>query len=371
MKKKYIVVQIAMVQYPHDPRSILRCAGEISKYYPTLLIARKGVPAGSYEHKEVPFFKSILLRALLVHPRVFWKCLMSNAKVYHFHNPELIPTFLLLSMFGKEIIFDVHENVVGQLRRRKRNSGNIFIHLYKLFIRLAKKHFHFILAEDSYREDFRKVPKEVRVVHNFPDRALLPLVKHKPLEAKSRLFYIGGIGTQRGLAEMVGALFLLQDEIPSLGLDLVGPVYENASTLEQIPYYPSVADKILFHGPLPGKEALKLCDDAIAGLAILEDTPNYRNSYPSKIFEYMCIGLPFICSDFPLYKQIAGKAGITIPSGDIQALAGAIRTIKSDRSKWEAMSEECLRLSAMKYNWQKEKQELHSLYHSLGLRAVS
>jgi glycosyltransferase involved in cell wall biosynthesis len=50
------------------------------------------------------------------------------------------------------------------------------------------------------------------------------------------------------------------------------------------------------------------------GLAILKPIPNYLESYPTKLFEYMGLGLPFITSSFPLYKSIVNNthAGITV-----------------------------------------------------------
>lgn len=48
--------------------------------------------------------------------------------------------------------------------------------------------------------------------------------------------------------------------------------------------------------------ALKFSKNCHLGLSILLPIENYLESYSTKTFEYMAIGLPIITSDFKLYK---------------------------------------------------------------------
>jgi glycosyltransferase involved in cell wall biosynthesis len=326
-----------------------------------------------YNQIKVPFFKSVLLRTIIVHPIVFWHCIRLKADAFHFHNPELIPLFLLLSILGKTIIFDVHENVSGQLSSRKKNSGPLLRRLYSFFKRQSINKFHFILAEDSYVEQYKMAKGEVEVVHNFPDTEKFPQVQREEKQSSrpSELFYIGGIGTQRGLVEMMHAAAELKSQIPDFKLHLVGPLYESPARLKSMQKFKEAEDVLVFHGTLPQDEALVLSKNAIAGLALLADSPNYRNSYPSKIFEYMAIGLPFIYTNFPLNVEVASGAGLGIPADDPKALVKAVLKLWNSPDLWKSLSEKGRELSQERYNWQREKEKLLAFYRRLGLSPVS
>ena len=47
---------------------------------------------------------------------------------------------------------------------------------------------------------------------------------------------------------------------------------------------------------------------ATAGLALLKPVGDYPDSYTTKLFEYMALGLPVITSDFPLYRDVVERS---------------------------------------------------------------
>ena len=47
----------------------------------------------------------------------------------------------------------------------------------------------------------------------------------------------------------------------------------------------------------------------MAGVVTFNPVPNYVNSLPIKMFEYMSAGLPVVCSDFESWKEIVEDNG--------------------------------------------------------------
>ena len=43
--------------------------------------------------------------------KCFRSALKTNSKIYHFHDPELIPYGIILRLLGKRVIYDVHEDL--------------------------------------------------------------------------------------------------------------------------------------------------------------------------------------------------------------------------------------------------------------------
>ena len=66
---------------------------------------------------------------------------------------------------------------------------------------------------------------------------------------------------------------------------------------------------VQLHGYLALARAWPLISGCQIGLALLQPMPNYVDSYPTKIFDYMGLGVPVLCSDFPLYRHLVEEVG--------------------------------------------------------------
>ncbi len=75
------------------------------------------------------------------------------------HDPELLPLALLAALFGRTIVFDVHENVPAQLRTKPwlpRPVRSPLASIFGWLFHVAEKHMAITLAESGYQELFRR-----------------------------------------------------------------------------------------------------------------------------------------------------------------------------------------------------------------------
>ncbi len=104
---------------------------------------------------------------------------------------------------------------------------------------------------------------------------------------------------------------------------------------------------------------------------MLKPIGNYIYSKPIKVYEYMAAGIPYICSNFPEWENVAERsgAGICIDPDDPKALAEAINGFLSDRQKAQAMGASGYEFVRNECSWSNETVALISLYGQIeGLR---
>ncbi len=70
---------------------------------------------------------------------------------------------------------------------------------------------------------------------------------------------------------------------------------------------------------------VRLASAAVA-VSPLTDTPNYRHSLPTKVLEYLGLGIPVVATNLPGTTEVlTGRPGVTlVESGDVPALRQAI-----------------------------------------------
>ena len=74
------------------------------------------------------------------------------------------------------------------------------------------------------------------------------------------------------------------------------------------------------------------------GVSPLLDIPNYRWSLPTKILEYLAVGVPVVASDLPGTREVVEKLTgvVLVPPGDVDAWATALGGSIGDESLGEA-----------------------------------
>ena len=197
----------------------------------------------------------------------------------------------------------------------------------------------------------------------MPDLDTLENFKNIKRE-KNEIFYIGGISNLRGFDVTIKALKILKKLFPDILMHYIGPYSKKLVNSVDL----SVINKnIKFYGMMPLTKGIEHSINAKVGISILKPIENYKESYSTKIFEYMALGLPVVTSNFKLYKDIIEKynCGICVDPLNPQEIARGIEYIFKNPIESKKMGLNGIKLTKEKFNWETEKKKLIELYATL------
>lgn len=293
--------------------------------------------------------------------RVYEKALSLDCDIYHFHDPELLPYGRKLGKLGKTVIFDVHENVAGQIMDKAyipKALRKLVADAYRRVEDLCLPQFAAVIAATPYIAGlYEGRAGRIRVVRNYPKLDDI-IFQQSPFAERGRVAcYAGGISDSRGVHTMLRLAEGLDGE-----LRLAGPCDGDALC-------GALPDNVQYLGMLDRAGVNRLYSEARLGLVLLKPTKNYIDSLPVKMFEYMAAGLPYVASDFPLWKQITESAdcGLCVDAADEAATRGAVERLLSDPALAQEMGRRGRAAVEREYNWKVQERELLALYESLAV----
>ena len=297
-----------------------------------------------------------------------------DADLYHIHDPELLLASRHLIASGRPVVFDMHENLPKDLLtkpwlpRLLRRPASMAASIAQ---RMLLKNLAVILAEDSYADEYPWLA-DATVVRNMPLVEELLAIADEQAKAdageetsKPAVGYMGSISPARGSLVMLEALAILRRRGLDCGLRMAGPIHAEQQLLDRAKRLG--LDDVRIDGWLPAQDAWRRMAACRAGLALLADRPNFSSSLPTKMFEYMALGLPVVVSDFPLYRKIVEEAGcgLCVDPTDPEAIADAISHLLKNPQQAAAMGRRGRRAVVETYRWEEEAAKLLGLYERL------
>ncbi|MCY7350909.1 MAG: glycosyltransferase [Cytophagaceae bacterium] len=372
------ILHLSALHGGHDSRVVYREGFSLAKRYNLTMVLTRPDPAinSAICFKSVPYQRSLWKRLFLVHPRLLWQALRSQARIIHFHEAELIPIGLLLCALGRTVIYDVHENLHRQLKAKRLNNSGFYRWFFRVFDRLAQRYFYLIFAENSYRADYQNLRKPYAVILNYPSLPLLDPHRKQYLEAETppgtdpEFFYIGQLSLARCLDVLINALAQLKTHYPNFRMHLFGPFGFDLSgpeELAQLPGYERIKTNLTFYGPTDAREAFAYAARCVAGLALLRPVGDFPTSYPTKIFEYMALELPVITSDFPLYRSVVEThdCGFCLDPTNADALFQTLKFLVENPEIARQMGVNGRKAVEKSYDWAFEEQKLFQFYEQV------
>lgn len=366
---KNSVSHLSSVHNRYDTRIFYKmCISAANNGFKTSLIVSDNL---GYEYKnnveihDVNYTTSSKISRMIISTfKVYRKALSLNSDIYHLHDPELIPIGILLKLHGKKVIFDAHEDLPKQiLAKPYLNIFSKFIlsRFFSFFEWIFCRWFDYIITATPYlKNKFLKINKDSIDINNYPLLTEFSVTKELHYNRKD-IVYVGSISKFRGVKEVVKSL----DYIDDVKLNLVGSFSESSfhDEIKVIPSWKHVNEL----GFLNRTDVSNIMSESIAGLVTLHPCINYLDALPVKMFEYMAAGLPVICSDFPLWKDIikSSNCGLCVDPLSPTEISDAIISLKENPELVKVMGDNGKKAVEEKYNWSFEESKLLHVYLSL------
>jgi glycosyltransferase involved in cell wall biosynthesis len=289
-----------------------------------------------------------------------------DARIYHCHDPELLPVILALKIRGKKVVFDMHENVGAQIRDKtwipKLLRSTIAL-LYQIIqILLFWTFDSIVLAEACYSQIWLPGCRKI-IIKNYP---MYSEFHHKHNEVffnkEKAVCYVGGITFIRGAREMIKAA-----KAAHVKLLLAGSCDEN--TLKSLSTM-NEWKNVVYFGNVDRDSVVSILFRSMAGLVVLHPTRNYMQTEPTKMYEYMAAGIPVIASNFPKWEKIIeeNNCGICCDPMNPEEIAKMINWIIENKESAKKMGENGRRAVENSYTWELESEKLVNLYHNIMTR---
>lgn len=325
--------------HPLSDNRVLRkeCRAGVRSGFRVTLIGPGSAMDGPVVHEpgvsvvRTKFFPGRIRRALAGSFKIYRELLRLSPDIVHGHDPELLPALLLYRTFHprKVVSYDAHEKLAGQI------AGKPYIPRYLvplvsfLSVRAVAV---FTKALDGVVCATLPIEKTIKnkrtcTVQNFPWFEDLQTESSRRIKDDFVACYVGAISEERGLSIMIAAV---RASKRCSKLLLVGPATGDVRrTID------NNVDIVDYRGRVDSSEVPMLLGEASVGLAVLNGIPNYVDSQPTKVFEYMAAKLPFIASDFQYWKDLFGVygCGLFVNPEDPASLAVALDTLAGDAGR--------------------------------------
>ncbi len=157
-----------------------------------------------------------------------------------------------------------------------------------------------------------------------------------PSPVEPRVVYLGTLVRVRKLDFLLRAFSKVLPEFPRARLYLVGGGEDPEDTrfLEREARKLGISDSVVFTGFLPRREAIRMVQQADVGVSPFYPTPILNSTSPTKLIEYMVLGIPVVANEHPEQRLVIEESGggICVPYEE-DAFARAVLELLRDPAK--------------------------------------
>ncbi len=183
-----------------------------------------------------------------------------------------------------------------------------------------------------------------------------------PVEKKERfILYQGAVNEGRSFETLIPAFKNINCKLVICG---DGNFMQQA---KQLVADNNLQDKVIFKGKIKPDELTAITQQAYIGITLFDDKglSNYY-SLANRFFDYLHAGIPQLCVNYPVYKEINNDLPIAVLVDDISStnIAAQLNNLLVNEVLYNELQQNCLKLRQT-LNWQNEEIKLIQFYKNI------
>ncbi|MEO6232359.1 MAG: glycosyltransferase [Ferruginibacter sp.] len=349
----------------YDQRMIRICTSLSNAGYNVVLVGRKlksslPISKQSFQQKRITclFEKGKIFYAEYNFRLFFFLLFRKMNCICAIDLDTILPCYFISNIKKIQRVYDAHELFCEMKEIVTRPS------IYRMWKRIehfaVPKFKHGYTVNQPIADEFNNMyGVNYQVIRNIA--LLRPLVKIDKIE--KFILYQGAVNEGRSFETLIPAMKEVTAKLIICG---DGNFMEQA---KQLVIENDVAEKVIFKGKIAPDELRTLTRQAYIGITLFEDKglSNYY-SLANRFFDYIHAGIPQLCVDYPVYRQINEALPVALLIKDLapKNIAIQLNNLLKNEVLYNELQQNCLQ-ARNNYNWQKEEKLLISSYNNLNL----
>lgn len=352
-------------------------ANFLAENYDTHIYSRFDPGMDNITYHEIPnpsVVPALLLYNIVLLPYFLYQNYRHDFDLFYTYSGFHLTPFVITQSSNCDWIADFQTKPTGQAKEWASLSGTngvatglyykLLDKLYELTLPSAKA---VITLSEPIRDDIQEsynvdseriqlVPLGVDSDKFSPERAQDEYTE--PLD----IVYMGSIASQRGLDMCISAL--TDDELDiDTRLHLIGDGPEEAiQQLRGVARKSDAENRIKWHDYVDHDSVPKILNEMDVAISPLPAHDSYEVSSPAKVYEYLSMGLPIICSDIRAHNHLLTESVTGFffePSSQASLVAAINRVGQLDSTTWQTIRKET-RQEGRQHDWTNRMKTIQS-----------
>ncbi len=347
----------------YDQRMIRICTSLAEAGYDPLLVGRKQADSPPlskrpFGQKRLPcWFTKGKMFYIEYNFRLFWWLLFKRIDlIVAIDLDTILPCYFVSAVRKIPRVYDAHELFCEMKEIVSRPA------IYKFWKRVER------FAVPKFKNGYtvnRQIAEEFHKMYglNYGVIRNLPVLREIKIPVKNNRFilYQGAVNEGRSFETLIPAMKKVNSHLVICGN---GNFMEQAMSLVK---ENNLEEKIMFKGKVMPEELKEITLNAWIGVTLFDDRglSNYY-SLANRFFDYMHAGIPQLCVDFPVYRELNNQHEIAVLTRELDSaqLAAALNRLLTDEKLYLRLQQNCMK-ARLELNWQHEEKELIGFYQKV------